>query len=118
MTTLNAEKIDDVGEAIGRGARKAASRSSGEIRDLLADVEDLLSRVTGVDDADLARARERVEASLGRARESVVDGTLHLRDRAAASAKAADGYAHDSPWTLVGVAAVAGIALGAALARR
>lgn len=118
MTLLNAEKIDRASDALESGARTAASRSSAEFRDLLADVEELLSRVTGIDDEDLARARERVEASLGRARESVVDGTLHLRDRATASARAADSYAHDSPWTLVGVAAVAGIALGAALARR
>lgn len=120
-----ADNIERIGEKLGekvdkveQGARQAASRSSSEFRNLMADVEDLLGRVTHINDEDIARVRARVEASLGKARDSVSDGTRQVRERATQAATAADDYAHDSPWTLVAVAAVAGLALGAALSRR
>lgn len=118
MAESTPDSIDDVGDRVQRGARNGAARASGEMPNLLADVEHLIGRVTHIDDARLARVRQQIEASIGRARETVVRGTRQARERVVAAGSAADDYAHDRPWVLVGAAAIIGLALGAILSRR
>jgi ElaB/YqjD/DUF883 family membrane-anchored ribosome-binding protein len=104
--------------ATARSNVNGARRSGGEVQNLLADVEDLLGRITNINDADIAAVRERVTDSIDKARDSLKSGVGKIQDRAVSAAGAADAYAHDNPWPLIGIAAAAGVVVGMLVARR
>lgn len=87
----------------------------GELGRFFADVEDLLKRVTNMNDADATRLRERVEGSLSTAREAVGRGANRFRESAGEMADTTDSYVRSRPWTVAGIAMVAGLLLGAAM---
>jgi ElaB/YqjD/DUF883 family membrane-anchored ribosome-binding protein len=104
--------------ATARSTINGARRATGEVQNLLADVEELLGRITNIDDADVAAVRARVSESIDKARDSLSANAGKLQDRAKAVAGTADDYAHDNPWSLIGISAVAGIVIGMLVARR
>lgn len=87
----------------------------GEMGRFFADVEDLLKRVTNMNDADVTRLRERVEGSLSTARDTLSRGASRVGESAGDVADTTDSYVRSRPWTVVGIAMVAGVVLGAAL---
>ena len=66
------------------------------------DVEDLLKRVTHMKDEDVARLRERVESSLGTARDAVSRNASRVRETAGAVVDSTDEYVRRRPWTVAG----------------
>jgi ElaB/YqjD/DUF883 family membrane-anchored ribosome-binding protein len=108
-------------EQMNEGARHGSSTShanstgSGEMGRFFSDVEDLLKRMTHMKEEDVARLRERVETSLGSARESVSRNASRFRETAGEVADSTDEYVRRSPWTVAGLAMVAGLIVGAAL---
>lgn len=99
---------------LGRTGYGGEGRSS-EMNRFFSDVEDLLKRVTHMNDADVARLRERVETSLTSARETVTRGASRMRESADGMVESTDDYVRRKPWTVAGIAMVAGALLGAAL---
>jgi ElaB/YqjD/DUF883 family membrane-anchored ribosome-binding protein len=89
--------------------------SNGEMGRLFADVEDLLKHVMPMKDDDIARLRARVEGSLSNARDAVTRNASRVRETATEAADATDQYVRRRPWTVAGVAMVAGMLVGAAL---
>ena len=89
-----------------------------EMNSFFQDVEELLSRVANVNDEDLRRLRTKVEASMLKARDTASNTTRRVRDVSMQAAASADQFAHDRPWAAVGIAALAGAALGVALTSR
>jgi ElaB/YqjD/DUF883 family membrane-anchored ribosome-binding protein len=92
--------------------------SSREVRNLIADVEDLIKRVAKVDDADIARARAKLENTLAATRSSLHNGTERVRTSARQAATQTDHYVHENPWSAVGIAAAAGAAIAVLLSTR
>jgi ElaB/YqjD/DUF883 family membrane-anchored ribosome-binding protein len=92
--------------------------TTGEFGRLIADVEDLVKKVAHLNDADIARVRQKVETTLATAKTSVQQGTARVRDGSRQLARATDGYVHERPWTALGIAAVAGAVLGMMSRRR
>jgi len=91
---------------------------TGDIRSVVADVEELLKATAGQTGGQLSNARDRVTESLKQMR-----GELESAERAAlAKAKHAaaevDHYAHQNPWQAVGIAAGIGFLIGVVVARR
>jgi len=105
---LSNDRVADVLSDAKDGAR-------GELRRFFDDVEELLGRVSYINDVDLDRLKSRVEKSMSAARDSTQQATRRVRDLSAQAASSADKYAHESPWTVVGVAAIAALAIGAAV---
>lgn len=99
----------------GRMNPGAGAAGGGEMGRFFSDVEDLLRRVTSMDDADITRLRERVEGSLTSARDSVARSATRVRESASDIADSTDDYVRRRPWTVAGIAMVAGALLGAAL---
>jgi len=89
--------------------------SNGEMGRFFSDVEDLLKRVTHMKDDDVSRLRERVETSLTSARDSVSRNAHRVRETAGEVVDSTDGFVRRRPWTMAGVAMVAGVIVGAAL---
>ncbi|MEA3135698.1 MAG: hypothetical protein QOG17_3544 [Gammaproteobacteria bacterium] len=114
-----------VGEDISGGGSNIKNVASAEIKNLIADVEDLVARIADLKDADVARVRNRVlravgsaKESLASAKESLVDSADNLRRQAQRAATTADDYVHDSPWQAVGIAALVGALVGILATRR
>lgn len=114
----------DTGAAYGGAAgayESSAQRAggmSGEMRNLIADVEDLLKGVANVGDADVAKLRARVTDTLNSAKVSLREGTESLRLRANDAATTADSYVRERPWAAIGVAAAVGVVVGLWAGRR
>jgi ElaB/YqjD/DUF883 family membrane-anchored ribosome-binding protein len=105
---------DDVGE----GFENVKSAASGEIKNLIADVEELMARISDLKDADVVRVRGKVQRAVEATKQSLADGAVSLRRRAQAAASTADDYVRDSPWQAVGIAALVGALVGILAARR
>lgn len=71
--------VDEVLQPAQEAARASARAGVSEIRNLIADVEDLIKRVAHFDDADLARARAKLERTLASARASPHNGSERVR---------------------------------------
>jgi ElaB/YqjD/DUF883 family membrane-anchored ribosome-binding protein len=103
-----------------RAARttRRQSATGTEWRDLIADVEDLLTKVAGVSDVEIARVRERVQKTLAAARGSAAEGARRARVYAQDATNATEEYVRESPWTAVGLAAAVGVLIGFIASRR
>ena len=93
-------------------AYRAGTRAGGsEVRNLIADVEDLIRRVAHFDDADLARARAKLEKTLASTKASLHNGTERVRTTAKQAVTTTDTYVHENPWTAIVVGAGVGLLL-------
>jgi ElaB/YqjD/DUF883 family membrane-anchored ribosome-binding protein len=112
------DTVENAMEPVQDSARTAARNGSQEFRNLIADVEELIKRVAHVDDASLARAREKLQNSLTAAKTAVNDGTERVKTTARQAADTTDHYVHENPWSAVGIAAAAGAAIAVLLSTR
>ena len=96
---------------------QARGRMAGDIKAIVADGDDLLKSAVNVSSAGLAVARAKFDEKLSSARARLVNASRPAVDQARRTAAAANGYVHDKPWTVIGVAVVAGALLGVLAAR-
>ena len=99
------------------GAKEFKDTASGEIRNLMADVEDLLTRVAGVKDQDIRLVRNKVLKTLDAARTSMSASAGRVREHAVKAAGTTNDFVRENPWQALGIAALLGAAVGY-LARR
>ncbi len=106
-----------------KGAAREAARQAGvaanqEVRKLIADVEDLVRRVGDAADPELVRLRAKVESTVATTKRAISDGTDQVQRQAKEALEAGDRYVRDQPWEAIGIAAVAGLAIGFLVGRR
>ncbi|MFZ1909342.1 MAG: DUF883 family protein [Burkholderiales bacterium] len=89
-----------------------------DLRTLVADTEELLRATAGQAGEKAAAARERMQASLARSKQRLLEAERTLEDKAGQAARAVEEYVHENPWRAVGIAALAGFVLGALINRR
>jgi ElaB/YqjD/DUF883 family membrane-anchored ribosome-binding protein len=102
----------------GSGFDQVKSVASGEIKNLIADVEELMARISDLKDADVVRVRGKVQRAVDATKQSLADSAGNLRRRAQQAASTADDYVRDSPWQAVGIAALVGAVVGILATRR
>lgn len=83
------------------------SMVSSEIKNLMADIEELLARVADVNDVDISRVRQKVQETLDSVKTGLAD-----------SADSAEDYVRDRPWQAIGIAALLGVVVGVLATRR
>jgi ElaB/YqjD/DUF883 family membrane-anchored ribosome-binding protein len=105
---------NDAGDAAGH----IKSVAVDEVRNLIADVEDLIARIADLNDADVATMRSKVMATVQSAKATLADSADALRRQAQRAASGADEYVRESPWIAVGLAALVGAVVGILVARR
>ena len=121
--------FDPYGEelgASGRGLKKDAGAAGAdvrqvaaeEIRNLIADVEDLVARIADLNDADVASLRGKVMSTVGAAKDALAGGADTVKRQAQKAITGADDYVRESPWAAVGLAALVGAVVGILVARR
>ena len=94
------------------------SVASGEIKSLIADVEDLMARIADLKDADVVRVRGKVQRAVDATKQTLADGAETLRQHAQNAATTADDYVRESPWQAIGIAALVGAVVGILATRR
>jgi ElaB/YqjD/DUF883 family membrane-anchored ribosome-binding protein len=106
-------------------ARQARSAANQEVRRLIADVEDLIRRVGDAADPELARLRAKVESAVATTKTAIAEGKSAISEgadqvqrQAKEALQAGDRYVRDQPWEAIGIAALAGIAIGFLVGRR
>lgn len=99
---------------IARHSRHAAEDVAGELRTLMAELEETLSDGT---QADAVVLREQLRKRLDSARARLQETREAVRERAETALADADDYVHENPWRTIAI--VGGLALltGALLAR-
>src|SRR5882762_3442256 len=122
----NFDNTADQARATGRrlkndlsdGVSEIKTAASSEIKNLLADVEDLMARIADLKDADVVRVRGKVQRAVDATKQSLADGADAIRQQAQNVASTADDYVRDSPWQAVGIAALVGAVVGILATRR
>lgn len=118
--------VSDATETLTNASREAAAdfrrrsyrvreHTNQELQAFLADVEDLVKRVAGISDADIARARVKVANALNDVRHVAADTADSVRERARVAMDVTNDYVRDRPWTVVGLAAGLGLIIGASI---
>jgi ElaB/YqjD/DUF883 family membrane-anchored ribosome-binding protein len=118
----NGEELGASGQRLKDDATHAAGEikhvAAEEIRNLIADVEDLVARLAGLNDADVAKVRNKVLATVGAAKETLAGGADTIKRQTQRAISGADDYVRESPWVAVGLAALVGAVAGILVARR
>jgi ElaB/YqjD/DUF883 family membrane-anchored ribosome-binding protein len=109
---------DRLGNDFKSGAQHLQSVGAGEVKNLIADVEDLVARIANLKDADVVRVRNKVENALASAKQSVANGADSVRRSARQAVTTTDDYVRENPWQALGVAALVGITIGFLASRR
>jgi len=104
--------------AAGEGVRRVRAAGNREVQNLIADVEDLVSRVGEAADPEIARVRAKVENALSAAKQAIADGAAQVQRQARDAVAAGDQYVRKQPWQTIGIAALAGLAIGFLVSRR
>jgi ElaB/YqjD/DUF883 family membrane-anchored ribosome-binding protein len=116
------EELDAAGQRLREDSSHAASHITNvageEVKNLIADVEDLVARLADLNDADIASLRKKVMSTVGAAKERLAEGAGTVKQGASRAFTSADGYVHESPWIAIGLAAVVGAVAGILVARR
>lgn len=97
---------------------QAKNKVTSDFKTVLADGEELLRAAADVSGAGFAVARARFDDTLRSAKARLADASRPAVDTARKTAAAANGYVHDKPWTVIGVAAAVGAVIGFLAARR
>lgn len=120
--TAASSELNAAGERLTRDAAGAASHlkhaAADEIRNLIADVEELIVRLSDLNDADVATVRGKVTDAIESAKEALGEGVETLRRQTQRAVSGADDWVRESPWAAVGLAALVGAVVGILVARR
>jgi ElaB/YqjD/DUF883 family membrane-anchored ribosome-binding protein len=96
----------------GRGkAQQAAAEASSEVQNLIADVEDLIEQVGEAADPEVRRLRSKVASAVTSAKRSLASGAEQVQQQARDALEARIATC-TQPWEAIGIAALAGIAVG------
>ena len=89
-----------------------------DLRLVVADAEELLRSTAGQAGEGAAELRNKVQASLTRARDGLAAAQDVALSKARQAGRVADDYVHDNPWRSIGVAAGFGLLVGLLIGRR
>src|SRR5579859_642487 len=91
---------------------------ASDLRNVIADAEELLRATANQAGDKVAAARARVQDSLDSAKLKLSILGEEAADQARAAVHATDDFVHDNPWQAVGIAAFAGLVLGMLISRK
>jgi ElaB/YqjD/DUF883 family membrane-anchored ribosome-binding protein len=103
---------------VSEGVKDVKAAASSEIKNLIADVEELMVRIADLKDVDVVRVRGKVQRAVDATKQSLAEGAETIRQHAQDVASTADDYVRDSPWQAVGIAALVGAVVGILATRR
>ncbi len=94
------------------------SNAQADMEKLVGDLRSVLSSRDLDDVPEIKLLRQRLEDSVGNARDGAVRAAQDAARQAKEAALAADRYAHDEPWRVAGAALAVGALVGFIFSRR
>jgi len=94
------------------GETTSKDKLVGDLKNLVADAEELLKATASQAGEKVAEARQKIEQSLIEGKKALADAERTLRQKSKEAADLADDYVRDNPWGAVGIAAGVGLVLG------
>jgi ElaB/YqjD/DUF883 family membrane-anchored ribosome-binding protein len=114
--------VAEEARGLKRAARAAAHRAralgNAEVEKLIADVEELVTRLADTADPGIAHLRTRVTDTLRSTRRAVADSAAQLQRQARDTLEAGDTYVREQPWQAIGAATLVGLVVGLLVFRR
>lgn len=99
-------------------AQASRDKIKGDLKNILADMDDYLRATASQTGEKIGVIRERLQEQMQRAKVRLADTTEIVVDKTKEAAKATDEYVHDNPWRAVGIAAGIGLIIGMLIGRR
>lgn len=87
-------------------------RLVGDLRNLVADAEELLKATASQAGDKIGMARQKIEQSLIEGKKALADAEKTIVEKSKQAAEIADDYVHENPWSAIGIAAGVGLVLG------
>jgi ElaB/YqjD/DUF883 family membrane-anchored ribosome-binding protein len=119
MSLISSSPVNQANSQQSRLQVEAAlSNMAREFRSFVSDVEDLIKATNNLTGEELNKAKAKLEQRISSARTSAEELGGTIADRARKTAKSADNYVHEQPWTAIGAGAGIGVLVGYLLSRR
>jgi len=94
------------------GETTSKDKLVSDLKNLVADAEELLKATASQAGEKVAEARQKIEQSLIEGKKALADAEKTLLKKSKEAAELADDYVRDNPWSAVGMAAGIGLVLG------
>ncbi|QMT39534.1 DUF883 family protein [Neisseria shayeganii] len=89
-----------------------------EVRSVLGELESLYETAKDDGSQEARALKEKVQSSLGRAKNQLLNLESQATERVKETARQTDALIHEQPYYAMGIAALAGVVIGALLTRR
>jgi ElaB/YqjD/DUF883 family membrane-anchored ribosome-binding protein len=100
------------GKTVHEKVHQVGAAASEDVQNLNADVENLIDRVGDGPDPEAKHLRAKVADAVVSTKRSIAGGAEHVQRQAKEVFDASDRYVRNQPWHAIGIAALAGIAVG------
>ncbi len=94
------------------GETTSKDKLVGDLRNLVADAEELLKATASQAGDKIGEARQKIEQSLIEGKKALADAEKSLVAKSKECAEIADDYVRENPWSAVGIAGGIGLVLG------
>ncbi|HEX6801294.1 MAG TPA: DUF883 family protein [Candidatus Binatia bacterium] len=94
------------------GDTTSKEKLAGDLRNLVADAEELLKATASQAGEKIGVARQKIEQSLIEGKKALADAEKNLVQKSKECAEIADDYVRENPWSAVGIAGGIGLVLG------
>ena len=94
------------------GEASSKERLAGDLKNLVADAEELLKATASQAGDKIGVARQKIEQSLIEGKKALADAEKTIVEKSKEAAEIADDYVRENPWSAIGIAAGVGLVLG------
>ncbi len=94
------------------GEASSKERLASDLKNLVADAEELLKATASQAGDKIGVARQKIEQSLIEGKKALADAEKTIVEKSKEAAEIADDYVRENPWSAIGIAAGIGLVLG------
>ena len=94
------------------GEASSTDRLASDLKNLVADAEELLKATASQAGDKIGVARQKIEQSLIEGKKALADAEKVIVEKSKEAAEIADDYVRENPWSAIGIAAGVGLVLG------
>ena len=94
------------------GEASSTDRLANDLKNLVADAEELLKATASQAGDKIGVARQKIEQSLIEGKKALADAEKTIVEKSKEAAEIADDYVRENPWSAIGIAAGVGLVLG------
>ncbi len=94
------------------GEASSTERLANDLKNLVADAEELLKATASQAGDKIGVARQKIEQSLIEGKKALADAEKTIVEKSKEAAEIADDYVRENPWSAIGIAAGVGLVLG------